>query len=462
VEKLKILQSTQEIRKYPQVVSFTEGDPLDEEVRENLPRPPLPEVNRAHGRIGIDYGGLQQPGGGSGFSQVGFMLRIDATRLGGTYWNLSGYHRSRVHSRNGGTQVQTITDLVNRTYHFYLSYNNPSSRWVIGAGRLYIPWATSLSTIDGFYLGRRYGKATAGVFGGTSPDPSSWNYNPHRQTAGGFVNFEGGSFEDLRYTSTTGFAMTRISWHPDRQFAFFENGIFYKRYLSIYSDVEVDLLNSTVNTASGPQPTGQSGAALSRSFLTVRLQPHKVISFDLSENYYRGLPTFDTQLLPTGLLDKYLFQGVSGGFHLSLPYQLGIYSSVGRSDRTSDATPSWDYMLGATAANIRRTGIRADFRYSRFNSSFGEGRYGSLMLSRQIGESLRFDVQAGQQNIVSNLTSQTRARFLSGNADWFIGNHYFLGFSLEAYRGHTQDYNQWFITLGYRFDNHARAREKKP
>ena len=58
-------------RKYPIVVSFTEGDPLDEEVRAEVPRPPLAEVNRARGRIGIDYSAMNnQSGGGSQYSQV--------------------------------------------------------------------------------------------------------------------------------------------------------------------------------------------------------------------------------------------------------------------------------------------------------------------------------------------------------------------------------------------------------
>jgi hypothetical protein len=455
VEKLKILQSSQEIRKYPQVVSFTEGDPLDEEVRENLPRPPLPEINRARGRFGLDYGGLRQPGG-VGFQQVGFMLRADATRLGGSYWNLSGYYRGRVNSQSGGARQATLTDLISRTYHLYLSYNNPESRWVAGAGRLYIPWASSLSTIDGFYFGRRYNKATVGVFGGTSPDPTSWNYSPHRQMTGVFVNFEGGGFDALRYTSTSGNAISRVSWHPDRQFGFFENGIFYKRYLSLYSDLEVDLLNGRVNTANGPQSTGQSGLALSRSYLTVRVQPSRFVSFDISENYYRNVPTPDAALLPTGLLDKYLYEGLNGGFHLELPYRLGFYSSIGRGNRTGDATPSWDYMAGGTAGNILRTGIRADFRYSKFDSSFGSGIYRSLMLSRYLGEAFRFDLQAGQQDITSSVTSESRARFLTGDSEWFIGRHYFMGLGLTFYRGRTQNYNQWFVTLGYRFDNRGR------
>lgn len=46
------------VRKYPQVITFTEGDPLEEEARDSVPRPPLPEINRATGRLGIEYGGI--------------------------------------------------------------------------------------------------------------------------------------------------------------------------------------------------------------------------------------------------------------------------------------------------------------------------------------------------------------------------------------------------------------------
>ncbi len=463
VEKLKLLLSSQEARKYPQIVSFDAGDPLDEEVRENLPRPPLPEVNRTRGRIGIDYSNLQQPGaGGVGSSQLGFMLRIDSTRIGGSYWNLTGYYRGRL-SQTGVSQDNTLVDLINRTYHLGLYYDNPNSRWVAGVGRLYIPWASSLSTIDGFYLGRRYGRAIIGVFGGSAPDPTSWSYNPHQQMAGSFVNFEGGSFESFHFTSTSGIAVTRVNWRPDRQFGFFENGISYKRYLSIYSDIECDLLSSSQNSTSPTTDTvNQSGLALSRSYLTVRLQPFRILSFDVSENYFRNIPTFDTRLIGTGLLDNYLFQGLSGGFRLDLPYRTGVYGSLGRSSRTGDTTASWDYMAGFTAGNIMHSGVRADFRYSKFDSSFGQGTYRTLLLSREIGEGLRFDLQLGQQNILSAFTSVGRSRFVNGSVDWFLGYHYLVGLGYTAYRGGSQDYNQYFLTLGYRFDNRRHRNNNGP
>jgi hypothetical protein len=462
LEKLK----SAETHRYPQVISFTEANPLDEEVRENIPKPPSMEINRIRGRVGFDFGYLQQQGSRA-TTMTGVTLRIDASRIGGSYWNMQGYYRGYRHSSGGRSSSPTLVDLVNRTYHLSLDYENPNSHWVAGAGRLLVPWASSLDTLDGFYLGRRFEKVTAGIFGGTTPDPTSWNYNPNRQMAGAFVNYEHGSFDSLRFTSTSGFALTRVNWNPERQFGFFQNGLFYKRYLSIYSDMQFDLLNDPANALNSPsspatsanQSASEHGLKLSRSYLTVRFQPLKQLSFDLSENYFRNIPTFDERLLSTGLLDKYLFQGLSGGFRLELPYKFGIYSTVGRSTRSGDEKPSWDYLVGLAIGKIANTGVRADLRYSRFNSSFGDGTYQSLTLSRELNESLQFDVQIGQQDASSVFTNQNRSRFLNGNLNWFFGKRYYLGMGMALYRGNAENYRQLFVTVGYRFDSRKLKRD---
>lgn len=349
-------------------------------------------------------------------------------------------------AQHAATQ-ETLRDLINRTYHLNFTYNNPDSRWIAGIGRLYIPWASSLSTIDGFYAGRRYGRTSIGVFGGSTPDPTSWNYDRHRQMAGSFVNFAGGKFESLRYSSTSGLALSRIRWRPDRQFGFFENSIFCKHHVSVYSDLECDLRNAAQNG-------GQDRMALSRSYLTVRLQPHPIISFDINENYYRNIPTFDPRLVGTGLIDQFLFQGVSGGIRLDLPLRLGVYSNVGRSSRTGDVKPSLNYLYGLMDGNVLKTGIRADFQYSRFDSSFGQGHYRSLTVNREIGRFLRFDLQMGQQNSVFASSGKTDARFINADFDWMSGRHYLVQSGITLYRGQNQNYNQYYVSVGYRFDLH--------
>jgi hypothetical protein len=444
--ELKIALQAKEMGAYAQVVSFTEGAPPDQEVRESLPKPPLPEINRIKGRMAADYSALRTLGNGSHSSQLGFMLRMDASRLAGSYWKISGYYRGRLQSKTSAQQ-QTLTDLINRTYHLSLAYDNPNSRWAIGAGRLYVPWATSLETIDGFYLGRRFGKQTVGIFGGTNPDPTSWNYTPDRQSIGIFINFERGGFESLRIASTSGLAISRIKWKADRQFAFFENGIFYRQFLSIYSNIEADLLTSAKN------PGGRE-AVFSRSYTTVRLQPHKIISFDLNENYFRDVPTFDSRLIGTGLLDKYLFQGLSVGFRLQLPQHFALFSNAGRSSRSGDTDASWNYLFGGAAGDVLHTGLQIEYRYSKFDSSFGQGTYQSVFARREVGERLRFELQAGHQAFSAAITAQNRARFVNGSAEWSVGRCCFLGFGTTIYRGDVQRYNQYFFNLGFRFDTH--------
>lgn len=450
-EALAQKQATGGTRKYPQVISFTEGDPLEEEVRDEVPRPPLAEINRARGRIGFDYSGLQSHGAGaSSNSQVGVVVRADITRIGGTYWNLSGYWRGRM--TNQANATQSLQDLINRTYHLSLTYDNPNSHWVAGFGRLFLPWAPSLDTIDGGYVGRRLGHGvTTGIFAGSTPDPTSWSYNPDRRIAGAFLNFDEGSFDSWRVTSTSGAALSATLWRLDRPFVFFENGLFYKHYLSIYHSLQADQPRPAAGAAA-------VGAGVSRSYLTVRIQPHERFSFDVNHTYYRDVPTFDSRLIGTGLLDKYLFQGFSAGVRVEPVRSVFLYSTVGRSNRSGDATPSLNQMYGVTFGRIWRTGFRADVRYSKFNSSFGAGNYRSLSLSRNFGESLRWELQAGRQSLQSALTAQSGSRFVNTSLDASFGSHYFLQGGYTVERGIQLDYDQWFMTFGYRFDNKGKMK----
>ncbi len=433
-------------RKYPAVISFTEGDALDEEARVQVPRPPMPSVNRARGRIGVDYMGSSFHGATGGSStDVGLVARVDMTRIGGTYWNASGYWRGRL-TANNYTGTSTIQDLLNRTYHMSMTYDNPNSPWVAGFGRMYLPWATSLDTLDGGYFGRRVSHAaTLGVFAGSTPDPTSWSYSPDRRIGGAFVNFEGGSYDHFRYTSTSGVALSTLHWKIDRPFVFLENGIYYKKYVAIYDSLQAD---SPVGYRQGGSP----GAGIGRNFLTVRFQPHERIEFDANYTYFRDLPTFDTTLVSASLLDKYLFQGFSGGVRLEVLKNVWVYTNLGRSNRSGDTSNSLNELYGLTLGRIPLIHIRADAHYARFNSSFGNGHYESFSLSRSMGDNFRLEVLGGQQNFVSSFSSNSDSKFVTSNLEMNMGAHYFIQGGFTVSRGVVQNYDQWLFSLGYRFD----------
>ncbi len=437
-------------RQYPAVISFTEGDTLDEEARQEVPRPPLPSVNRARGRIGFDD--IETISHGSSnvtSSDVGMVFRGDITRIGGTYWNLSGYWRGELTKASAASQ-QTLQNLINRTYHLNLTYDNPNSTLVAGFGRLYLPWAPSLDTIDGGYFGKRLGGgATLGIFGGSTPDPSSWDYSPDRVIGGVFVNFEGGEFNSFHYSTTSGAGVSLVNWAIDRPFVFFEDSISYKRTFALYESAQLD-------DPRGNSITPSPGPGLGRNFTTFRVNPHPRVELDLNYNYFRDIPTFDPNLIGTGLLDKYLFQGFSAGGRVEIWNQIWLSTNLGRSSGTGDAKSSLNQMYGITFNRVPRLNLRVDAHYSKFDSSFGTGSYESFSFSRQMSDRLRLEVLLGQQNFASTLTTNTRGRFVTGTVETTLGPHYYLQGNFTTNRGDLS-YDQFMFSLGYRFDSKRRG-----
>ena len=436
-------------RKYPAVISFTEDDDaLDEEARlRDVPRPSLPSVNRMQGRIGFNYFGTHSLDASQANGRdLGIVLRADFTRIGGTYWNFQGYYRGTLDSTSAATQT-TLQQTISRTYHLGLIYDNPTGHWVAGFGRLFLPWASSLDTIDGGYFGGRINSTViAGVFAGSTPDPTSWNYAPNRQIGGTFVNFSGGSFDAFHYSSTGGVGISLLSWKVDRPFVFLENSLSYRRDFSVYSALQAD-------SPAGNPAIAAPGAGIGSSFLTARWSPVQRLQLDFNHTYFRNIPTFDPTLIGTGLLDKYLFQGFSGGARVDIVKQITVYSELGRSNRTGDSSTALNEMYGITCGRVPWLELRVDAHYSRFNSSFGSGSYRAGSLSRNVNERLRLEILLGDQTFTSTLAGNQSAKFVTATAENDMGSYLFTEAGFTVYRGQQQNYNQWMLTLGYRFDS---------
>ena len=448
-EDRHLAENATENDNYPIVVAFTSGDPADEELRatkvENITESPI-GVMRA--RVGLSYGGTRESGLNS--TQVGMMIDADMTHIGGTYWNFNGYWRGNLNTSSssipGGSNA-TLTDLINRTYHLGFTYQNPYSPNTYGIGRLFLPWAPSLSTIDGAYMGHRIGRiTTVGAFAGSTPDPSSWSYNPNQQIAGTFVSTESGDFDHVHYISTAGIAVNTINWRVSRQFAFFENNMNWKRYISFYNSMQVDDARTSPYAGGGSNPTG-----ITQTYNSLHFQPVKLVTFGVNYNYFRNLPTFDPLLIGTGLVDKYLFQGFSGDVRLDLPRHISLYADLGKSKANTDTKNSLNQAYGITFANIRGTGLFLDMHYSQFDSSFGSGQYESVSLSKSLTDTLRVQLLGGNQKFNSPFSSNTNSKFVNGIVDWTISRRYFVEGLIGWYNGTTLNYTQWSTVFGYRF-----------
>jgi len=453
VQKIVDKDTIGSTRQYPIVISFSEGDPVDEEARESVPRPPLPEVNQARGRIGFDVSTIQQLGkSGATSSTYGMVFRADFTRILGTHWNLNGYWRGSFQSNSAAAQ-SSMQDLINRTYLMSFSYINPRSKWTAGVGRLYLPWASSLETMDGGFLGRKTSQKTiVGIFGGSTPDPTSYDYNPDRKLGGGFFNAHGGSFESFRYSNTVGGGLELLKWAVDKPFLFSETEFSYKRYVSLNYSMQVD--KPTANPS-----TPAVGWGLGRSLLSVRLQVHPRVTLDMTDTYFRDVPTYNSVLVGTGLLDKYLYQGINGGARVQFPAHLIGYFSIGQSNSSNDKKSSLNELFGATLTQLWKTGLLVDVRYSKFNSSYASGTYQSFTLTKDVTDRIRLNFQAGRYAYNSSIAANSGSDFLNFLMDTNLGSKLFFEGAFTAQRGGSLDYNQVTATLGYRFNN--RKAQKK-
>ncbi|MFZ0938011.1 MAG: AMIN domain-containing protein [Candidatus Sulfotelmatobacter sp.] len=403
--------------------------------------------SRIRARIAFDYSGISSSGSTLGHgSSLGLAFGTDTTQIAGTHWNLQGDWRGRL-TMNSQPNEETMQDYLDRTYTIQLSYYNPNSSWVGGVGRLYLPWAVSLDTIDGGYVGRKVAQGvTGGVFFGSTPDQTSWHYRPDQQIGGSFVNFEGGDYDDFHYTSTTGIALSFLKWQLDRPYLFLENALSYMKYISVYHSFILDSPQGVSTDGITP------GTGISRSYLTVLLQPEKWISLEVFHNYFRDVPTAATALIGTGLVDKLLYQGVNAAVRVMPVRNIAVYSTIGQSDKTGDIKRSLNQMYGITWNEIGRTGIRADIHYSKFDSSFARGDYGVLSLSRPLSKRMTWNAQAGSQTLDSAFTVNQHSVFVDTSFDTNLDGRTFLqsGYTIE--RGAQLNYQQWHLSLGYRFD----------
>jgi len=152
---------------------------------------------------------------------------------------------------------------------------------------------------------------------------------------------------------------------------------------------------------------------LTQSFFEHTLSPIRLITFDLNTAICRNLPSFDPIFISTGLLDQYLFQGLSGGARLDLPYHIGVSGDVGKSKSSTDTKIPGSDVRPHVRRN-QKTGLQLDLRYSKFNSSFGRGQYEMVSgLQNHRRPVFTFSCRPEHRSLNSLLSSNSNSTFVN-------------------------------------------------
>jgi hypothetical protein len=65
---------------------------------------------------------------------------------------------------------------------------------------------------------------------------------------------------------------------------------------------------------------------------------------------------------------------------------------------------------------------------------------------------MRVEVTAGQQKFLSSVATPSNYRLLGSTVDLNFGGHYFMESGFNLQRSPQQNFDQWLMTMGYRFD----------
>jgi hypothetical protein len=200
------------------------------------------------------------------------------------------------------------------------------------------------------------------------------------------------------------------------------------------------------------------GVGLGQSLLTLRFQVHPRVTLDLTDTYFRDVPTYDPTLVGTGLLDKYLFQGLNGGARIQFPEHITGYFSLGRSSEFQRPQEFLEYACRSHSLphlEDRPSGrcalLQIRQRLCRGNLSFD-------FAYQRPRRALAVESAGWKYAYNSSLATNSNSYFVNLLFDTNLGARYFMQSGFTTQRGGAQEYNQWTTTLGYRFDNRASSR----
>ena len=229
-------------RKYPAVISFTEGDTLDEEARVQVPPPPMPSVNRARGRIGVDYMGTHVHGNSgvtNARSRTGRSPRHDAHRR-------HLLESQRLLARTADSNTYTGNSHPAGSDQPHLSPQHDVRQSELPLGRGFRPHVPAVGHQPRYHRRRILRTAIRPRITARHLSPDRRPIPPPGATVrtaigGAFVNFEGGSFDAFRYTSTSGlgFQHAQMEDRPPVRRSL-KTAVYYKRYVAIYDSLQAD------------------------------------------------------------------------------------------------------------------------------------------------------------------------------------------------------------------------------
>lgn len=395
------------------------------------------------GRIGVRYLVTRQASGDARFSQPALDLRLDGP-LGGSGFSLGLDLRAR-RTTSTWADGTSSEDGSYRLYDLSLTWNRTGSPVRLTLGRQFSAAFASVSFFDGLkaeYLKPRW---SAGLFGGTQPDPVNFSFATDVQEYGGYLQFRNGPGGSTHWSLTGGAIGSYVRGTVNREFLFLQSSLYSKAF-SGYVTQEVDY-NRDWKVSAG-EPT----LAPTSTYASVSLRPLESVTLRGGFDNRRNVRLYRDFVNPETQFDDAFRQGYWGGvtlrpFH---GYQVGLDA---RSSTGGSAGRSQSYTLTLGADRLLGKDLSLRTRSTRYLAPNNEGWLHSASLGTSLVQSLHAEVTGGIRNNFNSLDNPERSRitWLGLDLDLAVGRRWFLVFSANHESGTDETSDQIFGGVSLRF-----------
>jgi hypothetical protein len=396
-----------------------------------------------HGRIGVRYLVTRQTSGEARFSQPALDLRLDGP-LGGSGFSLGLDLRAR---RTTSTWADGTSDEDGsyRLYDLSLTWNRTGSPVRLTLGRQFSAAFASVSFFDGLkaeYLKPRW---SAGLFGGTQPDPVNFSFATDIQEYGGYLQFRNRPGGSGHWSLTGGAIGSYVRGTVNREFLFFQSSLYSKTF-SGYVTQEVDY-NRDWKVGAG-EPT----LAPTSTYASVSLRPLESVTLRGGFDNRRNVRLYRDFVNPETQFDDAFRQGYWGGVTLRplQGYQVGLDA---RASTGGSAGRSQSYTVTLGADRLLGEDLSLRTRFTRYLAPNNEGWLHSASLGVSLFQSLHGEVTGGIRNNFDSLDNpeSTRITWLGLDLDLAVGRRWFLVFSANHESGTNEASDQVFGGVSLRF-----------
>ncbi len=435
-------------------VRFTAASPARDSTVATRPPVPVPVSSSSRvgstsfgatalrGRVGAHYLVVAQDGGG-GFTQPSLDLRLDGRPFGGGPLGVAVDIRARRTASN--IAGATVVDGRARAYQLALVWNASGSASRVTLGRQLAPRLPAIGLFDGVLAEVNKPQWSAGVFGGSQPEPLKLEFSTDIVEVGTYVQRRGTPGQGAQWSATLGVSGSYQQGHANREFGFLQ-WFFSSRNLTTFISQEIDYYRPW------KRPAGMAAISPTSTFATARYGASDRLEFHVGFDNRRNVFLYRDFVNPVTSFDDAFRQGVWAG--VGLRFGRGGFGGFDvRQSSGGTAGRANSYTLSAGTDRISPLGVRVRGRSTYFQSPNLDGWLHSLGLAFDPGNLWHVELSGGARLEHDALAIPADQSILWGglDLDMNLARSWYLMLSANAEHGGPEATSQVYGGLSVRF-----------